>query len=63
MFSVDATEQVSSTTPPSDNAAPASPMAELDSKAVDNMIAESGLNEVTLKVISSCQFCVTVLEN
>lgn len=41
--------QVSTTTPPSNEPEP-TPMAELDSAAVESMIADNGLNEVTLKV-------------
>eukprot|EP00752_Nemacystus_decipiens_P003949 g3616.t1 len=39
---------VSTTTPPSDEPEP-TPMAELDASAVETMIADNGLNEVTLK--------------
>lgn len=41
--------QVSTTTPPSDDPEP-TPMADLDPAAVERMIAQNGLNEVTLKV-------------
>lgn len=41
--------QVSTTTPPSNEPEPM-PMAELDPAAVESMIADNGLNEVTLKV-------------
>lgn len=41
--------QVSTTTPPSNEPEP-TPMAELDAAAVESMIADNGLNEVTLKV-------------
>lgn len=41
--------QVSTTTPPSNEPEP-TPMAELDAAAVETMIADNGLNEVTLKV-------------
>ena len=41
--------KVSTTTPPSNDPEPR-PMAELDPAVVESMIAENGLNEVTLKV-------------
>ena len=52
--------QVSTTTPPSNEPEP-TPMADLDPAAVESMIADNGLNEVTLKVWRAACACMHVL--